>query len=86
MVASFLEVHAVASVAFNRICHGTPFLVQGDAFMVNSHAYLNINQALVNWIILIHHFAKSHRVPGISSPVQVDGIDRPFSSRTFAQS
>ena len=42
MVASFLEVHAVDSVAFNRICHGTPFLVQGDAFMVNSHAYLNI--------------------------------------------
>ena len=68
MVASFLEVHAVDSVAFNRICHGTPFLVQGDAFMVNSHAYLNINQALVNWIILIHHFAKSHRVPGIFSP------------------
>ena len=27
-----------------------------------------INQALVNWIILIHHFAKSHRVPGIFLP------------------
>ena len=59
------------------------FSCSGDAFMVNSHAYLNINQALVNWIILIHHFAKSHRVPDNFSPVQVDGFDRPFSSRTL---
>ena len=46
--------------------------------------YLNINQKLVNWIILICHFVKPHRDPGIFSPVQVDGIDRPFG-RTFAQ-
>ena len=44
--------------------------------------YLNINQKLVNWIILIRHFVKPHRDPGIFSPVQVDGIDCPFG-RTF---
>ena len=32
-------------------------------------------------VILIHHFAKSHRVPDNFSQVQVDGFDRPFSSR-----
>ena len=34
-------------------------------------------------VILIHHFAKSHRVPDNFSQVQVDGFDRPFSSRTL---
>jgi len=34
-------------------------------------------------VILIHHSAKSHRVPDNFSQVQVDGFDRTFSSRTL---
>ena len=64
------------------MCHGTLFFLSGVMRMVNSDTYLNINQKLVNWIILIRHFVKPHRDPGIFSPVQVDGIDRPFG-RTF---
>ena len=42
---------------------GLLFLVWGDAN--GKFTYLNINQKLVNWIILIRHFVKPHRDPGI---------------------
>ena len=73
-----------AAICLFFSCHGISLSCFGVMGMVNSHTYLNINQRLVNWIVLIITCQIPITFPVIFQPVQVDRIDRPFS-RTFAQ-